>query len=266
MDIIPVLDLARGLAVHARAGDRARYRPVSSALAPEAVGDPVALIRAFRHRLGAASCYIADLDAIQGGALQCAMLRELTGLEPGFSGTILVDAGAHSAEGAFEVLACGAGQVVIGLESLRAFTDLADIVRAVGGERVIFSVDLRLGRPILHEEMRDLAGTGPPDVLSVAAQAVEAGVRGLLVLDLARIGTGCGTDLGLLGELRARFPSVRLLTGGGVLARRDLDRMREAGCDGALVASAIHAGTITAGDLASLAGEPVEPQSPSVSR
>jgi uncharacterized protein related to proFAR isomerase len=37
-----------------------------------------------------------------------------------------------------------------------------------------------------------------------------------------------------------------------VLARRDLDRMRDAGCDGALVASAIHAGTITAADLAAL--------------
>jgi uncharacterized protein related to proFAR isomerase len=51
-----------------------------------------------------------------------------------------------------------------------------------------------------------------------------------------------------------------------VLARRDLDRMRDAGCDGALVASAIHAGTITAADLAALAADPVGAQSPSVSR
>jgi uncharacterized protein related to proFAR isomerase len=88
----------------------------------------------------------------------------------------------------------------------------------------------------------------------------------VLVLDLARVGTGCGTDLGLLEDLRKRFPSVRLLAGGGVLARRDLDRMRDVGCDGALVASAIHAGTITAADLADLAGQPAAAQSPSVSR
>jgi hypothetical protein len=42
--------------------------------------------------------------------------------------------------------------------------------------------------------------------------------------------------------------------------------MRDAGCDGALVASAIHSGTITATDLAALAAEPVQAQSPSVSR
>jgi uncharacterized protein related to proFAR isomerase len=56
------------------------------------------------------------------------------------------------------------------------------------------------------------------------------------------------------------------MAGGGVLARRDLDRMRDAGCDGALVASAIHAGTITAADLADLSADPVGAQSPSVSR
>ena len=47
---------------------------------------------------------------------------------------------------------------------------------------------------------------------------------------------------------------LRLLAGGGVLTRRDLDRVRDAGCDGVLVASAIHAGRIGAADVAALAG------------
>ena len=265
MDIIPVLDLAGGVAVWAQAGDRARYEPVESALLPSMVGDAVGLLRAFRTRLGATSCYVADLDAIQGGAVQRAMLRELAQLETGFAGAIMVDAGAHSPESTFEVLACGASQVVIGLETLRAFGDLAGIVRVAGEERVVFSVDLRMGSPVLHPEMHDVEGAHP-DALSLTAQAVAAGVSSLLVLDLARIGTGCGADLGLVEGLRKRFPDARLLAGGGVLARRDLDRMRDAGCDGALVASAIHAGRITAADVADLAGEPVGAQSPSVSR
>jgi phosphoribosylformimino-5-aminoimidazole carboxamide ribotide isomerase len=265
MDIIPVLDLSRGVAVWAQAGNRARYEPVASSLVPDSVGDAVALLRAFRRRLGATSCYVADLDAIQGGAIQRAMLRELAQLETGFAGAIMVDAGAHSPESTFEVLACGASQVVVGLETLRAFADLAAIVRIIGQHRVIFSVDLRMGSPILHAEMHDAAGAYP-DAASVASQAVDAGATSLVVLDLARIGTGCGTDLELIERLRRRFPSMRLLAGGGVLARRDLERMRDAGCDGALVASAIHSGTITAADLADLAAEPVGAQSPSVSR
>ncbi|HUR93830.1 MAG TPA: HisA/HisF-related TIM barrel protein [Gemmatimonadales bacterium] len=266
MDIIPVLDLAGGVAVWAQAGDRARYEPVASTLVPEGVGDPVALMRAFRRRLGATACYVADLDAIQGGAVQRGIIRELAQLETGFAGAIMVDAGAHTPESTFEVLACGASQVVVGLETLRAFADLATIVRIVGGGRVVFSVDLRLGSPILHPEMHDVAEAHSPNAVNLAIQAVDAGVSNLLVLDLARVGTGCGADLGLLEDLRKKLPLVRLLAGGGVLTRRDLDRMRDAGCDGALVASAIHAGTITSADLADLSAEPVGAQSPSVSR
>lgn len=264
MDVIPVLDLARGVAVRAQAGDRARYEPVVSAIAPDAVGDPAALLHAYRRRLGAKACYVADLDAIQGGAVQRVLLGELARLETGFTGALLVDAGAHTPASTFEVLACGASEVVVGLETLRAFTDLAGIVRAVGAARLVFSVDLRLGSPILHPAMHDVVGARP-DATSLTAQAVEAGVTSLLVLDLGRVGTGCGADLGLLEALRKRFPGIRLLAGGGVLARRDLDRMQDAGCDGVLVASAIHDGRITAADLAELAGAPAR-QSPSVSR
>jgi phosphoribosylformimino-5-aminoimidazole carboxamide ribotide isomerase len=263
MDVIPVLDVACGVAVRAQGGDRARYEPVVSALVPEAVGDPAALLRAFRRRLGATSCYLADLDAIQGGGVQRALLQELARLETGFAGPLLVDAGAHKLEGAVEVLACGASEVVVGLETLRSFTDLAVIVDAVGTPQVIFSLDLRLGTPILHPVLQNACGTRPSAV-SLAAQAVDAGVRSLLVLDLGRVGTGGGADLGLLEELRRRFPAVRLLAGGGVLARRDLDQMRDTGCDAALVASAVHSGAVTAADLAALT-QPVV-QSPRVSR
>lgn len=252
MQIIPVLDLSRGVAVHARAGDRRRYETVQSVLAPEGNGDPVGLIRAFREILGAEECYVADLDAIQGGAVQRSLLRELATLETGFAGSLLVDAGTNRPEGTLEVLSCGASEIVVGLESLHAFGDLRDIVELVGPSRVIFSLDLRLGSPILHPALQDASGAA--DALSLASQAADAGIRTLLLLDIGRVGTGCGVDLGLLEALRRRFPGLRLLAGGGVLTRRDLDRVHDAGCDGVLVASAIHAGRIGAADVVALAG------------
>jgi phosphoribosylformimino-5-aminoimidazole carboxamide ribotide isomerase len=77
-------------------------------------------------------------------------------------------------------------------------------------------------------------------------------VGSILILDLGRVGTGCGVDLGLLESLRQRLPNVRLLAGGGVLTRLDLERMRDTGCDAALVASAIHTGRLTPADLAAV--------------
>ena len=252
MQIIPVLDLAGGVAVHAQAGDRPRYAPLCSDLVPEHPGDPVALLRAFHTTLGVHECYVADLDAIQGGALQRTLLRQLAEFHTGFAGALLVDAGTNRPGGALEVLSSGASEVVVGLETLHAFADLAAIVEVVGPTRVVFSLDLKLGNPILHPAMQDANGAGP-DALSLAEQAIAAGVTTLLLLDLGRVGTGCGVDLGILETLRRRFRSSRLLAGGGVLTRKDLERMRDAGCDGALIASAIHTGRVTSSDLAELA-------------
>ena len=101
--------------------------------------------------------------------------------------------------------------------------------------------------------MQDAAGAQPDAAEPGGAGGGRRRVARCSCWTSARVGTGCGVDLGLLEALRQRFPELRLLAGGGVLARRDLERMRDAGCDGALVASAIHAGTITAADLAALA-------------
>jgi phosphoribosylformimino-5-aminoimidazole carboxamide ribotide isomerase len=246
------------VAVHAQAGDRSRYQPVQSVLVPGRVGDPVALLHAFHEILGADACYIADLDAIQGGPIQRTLIRELAQLETGFAGALLVDAGTYQPGGALELFSCGASQVVLGLETLHSFADLAGIVDLIGPGRVIFSLDLKLGTPIVHPALRAVLGSAAEPV-SLAAQAVAAGARTLLILDVGRVGTGRGVDLALMEVLHRQFPSLTLLAGGGVLARRDLDVMRDAGCNGALVATAIHTGRITAGDLSDLAGS--SPQS-----
>jgi phosphoribosylformimino-5-aminoimidazole carboxamide ribotide isomerase len=225
----------------------------------------VALLRAYRGRLGATACYVADLDAIQGGAVQRALLRELVELETGFAGAVLVDAGAHTPESALEVLATGASEVVVGLETLRALADLRRIVRHVGPSRLVFSLDLRNGRLLRHPALEGALGE-ESDPVGLATEVVEAGVMTMVVLDLARVGMGQAPDAGLLERLRRRFPLLRLLAGGGVRHRGDLERLRDAGCDGVLVASAIHTGAVTAADLADLAGELVGAQSPSVSR
>jgi phosphoribosylformimino-5-aminoimidazole carboxamide ribotide isomerase len=263
MQLIPVVDLGHGVAVQARAGDRARYRPVESVLTPGVAGDPLALIQAYRDILGTRECYVADLDAIQGGDIQRGPLRDLA--RSGAPSGLLVDAGISDARRALEVLALGADRVVVGLETLRAFDDLASVVAAAGPERVVFSLDLRLGRPMLHPANRD-AGGAEPTAVSLAGRAVAAGVKTLLVLDVGRVGTGGGVNLELVEALRRRFPSERLLAGGGVGSRRDLDRIRDAGCDGALLATALHTGRVGAADALALAAPTSAQSSASTSR
>jgi phosphoribosylformimino-5-aminoimidazole carboxamide ribotide isomerase len=241
MQLIPVIDLAQGQAVHARAGKRALYPPVESVLIPGRGGDPLALVQAYRDALGARECYVADLDAIQGGGLQRDLLRALARAAAPCG--LLVDSGVHSPSGVEEVLALGAAGVVIGLETLPSLEVLAAALTAAAPGGAVFSLDLRLGRPVLSAEAAATdAGRLEPEEL--ASHAVAAGANALLVLDVGRVGTGGGVDLELLGRFRRRFPSVRLLAGGGVAGPEDLTRLALAGCDGALVATALHTGRI----------------------
>ncbi len=243
MRVIPVLDLMAGRAVLASRGLRVVYAPVRSVLVREGEpggGDALALGRAFRAQLGCDEWYVADLDAITGGPSQRALVRSLTGL----GGRLLVDAGVASPARARETLADGAGAVVIGLETLPSFAALQEIVQAVGSHRVIFSLDLRDGTPVVR------AGAphhGTPLELLQTARA--AGVGAVLVLDLARIGTGLGVHLPLVCEIRRAHPDVELLAGGGIASVRDLEQLADAGCDGALVATALHDGGLGAEDI-----------------
>ncbi len=255
MNIIPVLDLAGGVAVHAEGGDRSRYPPVRSVLLPDSAGDPVALMRAYREILGARECYLADLDAIRGRPVQQQQLRQLAQLHYELPGRLLVDAGVALPAQAAELLALGVSEIIVGLETLRAFSDLRILVEEIGATRLSFSLDLRLGTPIVHPAMGEVL-PGPADALNFARQAVAAGVDTIVVLDLGRVGAGGGVDLELLESLRRGLPAVRLIAGGGARTRRDLERMRVAGCDAALVATALHSGRITAADFAAPAGSP----------
>ena len=257
MQIVPVIDLARGRAVHAVGGDRNRYQPVRSLLTGDASGNPLILLQAIRRHFGLGEIYLADLDAIQGGPIQRATIRELAAER----GALVVDAGTWLPGGALDVLSCGPGQVVIGLETLRSFGDLAAIVRALGPERIWFSLDLKMGRPLLHPALGSAASS--LDVAALVRQATATGVGQILLLDLGRVGSGEGVDLRLLEGLRRLLPAERLWVGGGVRGREELARLNDMGCDGALVASAIHAGRVTADDGAALRGPAQSPASTS---
>ncbi|MGH7554392.1 MAG: HisA/HisF-related TIM barrel protein, partial [Longimicrobiales bacterium] len=128
----------------------------------------------------------------------------------------------------------GASRVIVGLETLPSFQILTSIGEEVGRDRVAFSLDLRDGQPITKAP--ELAEQEPEEL---AARAADSGASAVIVLDLARVGAGRGLDLPLMARLRSTARAVRLFAGGGVRGWDDLDALRRAGYDGALVASAL---------------------------
>jgi phosphoribosylformimino-5-aminoimidazole carboxamide ribotide isomerase len=229
--IIGVIDLLGGRAVHATGGCRHGYRPIVTAASTPIDGDAAALARLYTAQLGVGELYVADLDAIAGGVEQDAAVRDLT--SPG--APVWLDAGVSTVAQAQRAIARGATRVVVGLETLTSFAALRDIATAVTPERVTFSLDLRDGRPITNDASIRALPLG-----SIAAQAVDAGARSVIVLDLARVGSGRGVDLGALDGIRPALRGVPLIAGGGVRGEEDLRSLASAGCDAVLVATALH--------------------------
>jgi phosphoribosylformimino-5-aminoimidazole carboxamide ribotide isomerase len=75
----------------------------------------------------------------------------------------------------------------------------------------------------------------------------------VIVLDLARVGSRSGLDLELVRLVRELLPGVMVLAGGGIRDADDLARLARVGCDGALVATALHDGRLSAADIARFA-------------
>ncbi len=233
--LIPVIDLKAGHAVLGIGGRREEYRPVVSRLTPSSRPGDVA--RALVQNYYPREIYVADLDAIAGAAPDWSVYAEikLTGVE------LWVDAGIRDMQRAREMVRAGIAGVVCGLESLPGPELLRDALAAFGPEQVIFSLDLKNGRPL-----GDLRAWPLLDgAMDVTSHVIEQGVRRLIVLDLARVGRGQGAGtLDLCRAIAGRHPQVEIIAGGGVRGPDDLLEMKAAGIAGALVASALHDGRI----------------------
>jgi len=212
MDLILAVDLRAGLVVHGAAGARETYRPLDWGLSPSA--EPKKYLATLRAR----HIYIADLDRIERTGDHGALIASLASRVD----TCYVDAGFTSA---------GECRTATGFVPVLGTETSADALGDCPGG--ILSLDCRDGRVLPH-------GEDPVAFLETVGTLEFAGH---LYLDIGSVGTGRGLDPVLLARIRAASDR-QLIYGGGVASAADLDLLRDAGYDGAIIATAVHRGAI----------------------
>ena len=210
LTVIPVIDIMNGRAVHARRGQRHSYAPLATPLCPD--GDALQLIEAFRRF---SAVYVADLDAIMTGVPQTSLITTMAE-----RGNLWVDAGSCSSNSGVTV--------VVGSESLENIDHWRRI--AVNRDAVVLSLDFG----------PDGTFRGPADLWDTSSLWPDR----VIGMTLGRVGAEGGPDLDLVGEIRRKAPSGSVFAAGGVRHRADLDQLAQAGADGVLVATALHAGVL----------------------
>lgn len=217
MKRIPVLDLMAGQVVRAVRGERSTYRPVQSRLCTGSA--PLAVARALLDHCAADTLYVADLDALTGGAPQ---LDVLAALRAEFGSVDLwLDAGFASAAAAHATCVRLGDRVtpVLASEALRSVDELA------ADAPCILSLDCKAGAAL------DRGGCW---------RHPQRWPQRLIVMTLDRVGADAGPDLDTLRALQGQAGGRALFGAGGIRDDADLHAAQAAGAAGWLLASALH--------------------------
>ena len=237
-DVIPVIDVRHGVAVRAVAGERANYKPLVSPLSPGS--DPLEVAAGLMALHPFPVIYLADLDSIEGrrgGSIDLA--DKILAVRPSFE--LWADCGCREKVGVAAFLTLEHVRVIIGSETGITRAELSALT-ARFGEEIILSLDFQRDRFAGDRALLDDPACWPSRVIAMT---------------LASVGTGQGPDLARLREIKSRAGTRLVYAAGGVRNRADLDAVRKLGASGALVSSALHAGTITADDLIEVTGRKV---------
>jgi phosphoribosylformimino-5-aminoimidazole carboxamide ribotide isomerase len=227
MDIIPVLDLRGGIVVRAHMGQRDQYRPIDTPLSR--TSDPIDVTRGLYSVYPFKTFYIADLDAIMGTGSNETVMQRLKAEFP--DAAFWVDSGIANLSSARRWLDAGHGHLVVGSESQK---DTALVQHLSEHDRIVLSLDFR-----------GEAFQGPPALLHDTASWPQR----LIVMTLARVGSGAGPDFARLQAIRDVAAGRKIYAAGGIRDRADLAALKCACIAGALVATSLHDGRLRGNDL-----------------
>jgi Uncharacterized protein related to proFAR isomerase (HisA) len=237
LKVIPVIDILNGAAVHAVKGKRSEYKPLQSTLTKST--EPLGVAEAFKA-LGFKELYVADLDAIIDCREDFEHIRQIaekTGL------SLLVDAGVTGIERAHRLMESGVAKLIIGTETLKSKTFVAEALQHFGSDHVVLSLDLKDGKVLAQPTF-----IGPTEPMQLLREFKAMGVSQVIVLDLSRVGSGEGVDTVFLKEVIGKT-GMDVYVGGGVRDIDDLIELRSIGVSGALIATSLHTGKIAIADL-----------------
>jgi phosphoribosylformimino-5-aminoimidazole carboxamide ribotide isomerase len=232
--LVFVMDVLDGVVVHATRGERDQYKPINRFSSIVRYSDPVQIV----EELKPAELYIADLNRLMNTGDNRRILKDLRNRAE--SSKIMLDYGFNGFEDLKEAFEAKlADSFVLGTET----TSLDVIAEATKSDMTVsVSVDL------LHKEVRtrDKRLQIPP--LELLKKLNEYPLQDVIVLELDRVGTKSGIDFEFL-ENAVAISEYDILCGGGVKNYEDIDAIKEIGVKGALVATAVHDGSIPVSTL-----------------
>ncbi len=231
--IIPVIDILNSKAVHAKKGEREKYKPLKSYLFQSS--DPIEIIQLIKRKLGFNEFYIADLDSILNKSPNFEVLREILAI-PDID--IMLDPGIVNQKDILNFSKFRIKNLILGLETLKSIKVIDKCLQILDQFKIIVSIDMFNGQ--ILSNAKDIRVQDP---LRLVKSIESIGIMNIILLDLLRVGQKTGGIPPLYLDILHNF-SGNVFVGGGIKNYSDILDYKEQNFAGILIATALYDGTI----------------------
>ena len=231
--IIPVIDILNSKAVHAKKGERNKYKPLKSYLFQSS--NPVEIIRILRKKYNFELFYIADLDSIINKAPNFQILEEIQKIS---NIDFILDPGIVDLEDISNFLRFRIKNLILGLETIKNFKTISQSLQILNKNNIIISFDMYNGQ--ILSNANDIKTQSP---INLIKKFESLGIKKIILLDLFRVGQKIGGIPQLYLDILHNF-NGDVYVGGGIKNYTDILNIKEQNFSGVLIATALYDGTI----------------------
>jgi phosphoribosylformimino-5-aminoimidazole carboxamide ribotide isomerase len=236
MRIIPAIDIINGKCVRLTKGDYSTIKVYNE--------NPLEVAKVFENA-GIKYLHLVDLDgAAANHIVNYKVLENIaknTSLKIDFGGGIKSD---EDLKVAFE---SGASQVVVGSVAYKNKELFLKWLEMYGDEKIVLGADAK-DRKIATQGWLQ---TSNEDIVEFIAHYNKKGVKYVICTDINKDGMLQGASIELYQEILQKT-NVKLIASGGISSIDDLKKLKEIGCEGAIIGKAIYEGKINVNDLKNL--------------
>ncbi len=230
---IPVLDLSKGVVVHAVAGNRERYQAIRSDICTSP--DPLEVISGLLKVFDFKSLYIADLDALEQLGHHCDVIESICHTFPGLE--IWIDTGYLLIERYLHKNNLKNLRIILSSESLPSIAAYSSILNQYIHHNFILSLDYKADCLLGLQELLQYKEQWPKDVI---------------VLNLDSVGAEQGCQFPSELNQNELTDGFNIFYGGGIKHISEIKYLKSIGFAGALVSTALHKQSITGNDIQQL--------------
>lgn len=234
MKIIPAIDVINGKCVRLTKGDYSTEKVYNE--------NPLEVAKSFEGA-GIKYLHLVDLDGAKSNSIiNGRVLEEIatqTNLKIDFGG------GIKSEESASMAFNLGASQITVGSIAVNNPTLVSKWIQKFGANKIILGADVNNGCITINgwQESTNL------ELEKYIEGYLSKGIQSVICTDISKDGMLAGSSINLYQQLLTTFPELKLIASGGVTSLQELDKLKEAGLDGAIIGKAIYENKISLNQL-----------------